>query len=186
MEAIIGVIGTVIGTILGWLLNSISQRGKISAYVSQWDNNFKHNKLLGKEPTVLTEKIVSYNYSIAIDFYNSSGETKIMRDIKIVFRNNKKSLVESMPDDRSVSKTVGKFTFYEKLSAVNIPPKSVLTLKLRGDILSDAQKTMPFWKTNKVVLQYKDESNKEKSILLIKESFEKYRESDTTEVTEHG
>ena len=89
MEAIIGVIGTVIGTILGWLLNSISQRGRISAYVSQWDNNFKHNKLLGKEPTVLTEKIVSYNYSVAIDFYNSSGETKIMRDIKIVFRNNK-------------------------------------------------------------------------------------------------
>lgn len=186
MEAIIGVIGTVIGTILGWLLNSISQRGRISAYVSQWDNNFKHNKLLGKEPTVLTEKIVSYNYSVAIDFYNSSGETKIMRDIKIVFRNNKKSLLESIPDDRSVSKTVGKFTFYEKLSAVNIPPKSVLTLKLRGDILSDAQKTMPFWKTNKVVLQYKDETNKEKSILLIKENFEQYIDSDTMEVTGHG
>lgn len=186
MEAIIGVIGTVIGTILGWLLNSISQRGRISAYVSQWDNNFKHNKLLGKEPTVLTKQTVSYYYKIAIDFYNSSGETKIMRDVRIIFRNNKKSLLESIPDDRSVSKTVGKFTFYEKLSAVNIPPKSILTLKLRGDILSDVQRTIPFWGTNNVVLQYKDEANKERSILLMKENFRQYIENDTTEVTEHG
>lgn len=35
--ALIGVVGTILGTILGWPLNSFSQRGKLSVYVLEWE-----------------------------------------------------------------------------------------------------------------------------------------------------
>lgn len=184
--AFIGVFGTLAGAIVGWLLNNFSRRGKISVYVAQWSNNFRIDTIMLRKPKLLIDGWEKYYYNLSLDVYNSSSDTKIMRDIKIIFMHNKKTLLESIPGNGSMPKSVGPLTIYEKIAPVNIPPKSVLTLKLHGDIFGDIQRTESFWGTDKVMLLYKDENNKEKTILLMKENFKKYVDNNTVEVTENG
>ena len=58
VAAIIGVVGTILGTILGWALNSFSQRGKLSVYVLEWEQQLDKNDMgrmvrcLGKDDAI--------------------------------------------------------------------------------------------------------------------------------------
>lgn len=78
--ALIGVGATLAGTVLGWVLNNLSNRGKLNIFVSSWEDSFKYNNSIGEMvPCSKKEDVQSYSYKVSFDLYNSSGNTKIMR-----------------------------------------------------------------------------------------------------------
>ena len=86
VTAIIGVVGTLLGTILGWLLSVLSNKGKVSVYLSSWTETFRHKDKEGFMINSASESQAEYfEYECSLDIYNSSSDTKILRDIKIVF-----------------------------------------------------------------------------------------------------
>lgn len=177
MEAIIGVVGTLIGTILGWMLNSLSKRGKICIYVSDWKDKFEF--LLHGYPThsISEETTETYYYEAWLDVYNSSAEPKIMRDIKFVFCDGKTDLYQSVPMDDKTKRRDMVMTFYDEISPLTIPPKSIVQLKLHNSETTNRDKGAFIWRTNKVFLEYSNEKNKHRRALLKEEDYSKYFEN---------
>ena len=173
--AIVGVIGTLAGTVLGWLLNNISQTGKLNFHLLKWQDEFKFNSSGVLKPSSSKEETKHYSYKLSLDIYNSSGETKIMRDIEIVFANRKKILFSDTPkDDSTVYKT--QFSWrYDDLKAINIAPKTVLTLDLHNGFWAKEDDNFSLlWKTDNVYLRYKNEKNQNKKVKINKKVYGKH------------
>ena len=79
--AILGIIGTLLGTIVGWLLNNISNSGRLNLYVANWKDEFKYNSMGSMVPSHSFEQTEYYSYTLDLELYNSSSRTKIMRNI---------------------------------------------------------------------------------------------------------
>lgn len=163
--AAIGVIGTLLGTVLGWVLNSISQMGKLSFYVSRWEHEVEcnvHGQMLRCGSKDSAE---NYHYKLGFDVYNSSNETKIMRDVRLSFRSKKVTLFEDKPYDESTGSTDGRFRHYEVVSPINIPPNSVLAVSLFGGFWKKDDARFPnIWNVDSVVLVYKDEKGHDRTV----------------------
>ncbi len=169
-SAAIGIVGTILGTVLGWLLNNISNRGKLNVYISLWTDMFEHYDDCGYLVRSFSkEQTEHYSYKLIIDLYNSSAEPKIMRNIKVVFSNGVKLLKTSTPYDDSTKQVGNNFTsvHFDKIIPLNIIPKSVLTINLH-DEWNDNGSLNFIWETDSIYLQYTDENNKEKTIPIKK------------------
>ena len=88
--AVIGVAGTLLGTALGWFLNVFANKGKLKFYVTSWENEFEKNEMGEMVPATSTDDVECFAYKCFLDIYNSSNETKIMRDIRVVFSDGRK------------------------------------------------------------------------------------------------
>lgn len=183
MEAIIGVIGTVVGTILGWVLNNISQRGKLSVYISQWSDDFDYNHVTISDENAIQETHC-YSYKLAVDIYNSSAETRIMRDVRVVFKRDKNELYSVNPNYKSETKTAPggvALTTHTKIDTVNISPKSVVSFNLYNHIYNRLGSTDCFWEVNNILLTYRNEKNKLIVVPIKKEDYREYRKKHFTE-----
>ncbi len=109
-------------------------KGKLHIYISSWKESFKYNNKGCLEPSSSIEQTEYYNYNISIDLYNSSRETKIMRNISIIFTNNKTVLFESIPKDNDTKSINYKFVHYDDVFSLNIPAKSVIHIDLHEGI----------------------------------------------------
>ena len=169
-NALIGVIGTLAGTILGWLLNNFSKRGKLNIYVSSWEETPQHHSQYGElVPCHKNEQFDHYSYKLLLDIYNNSSETKIMRKIQVVYSKGRKILFYSIPNDESSTKTsCSSFHIYYKTEPINIPPKSVIQLKL-CDGMCKEDSLDNLWESNIVYLKYTNEKNKDKTVLILKD-----------------
>lgn len=186
MEAIIGVIGTLAGTVLGWLLNNLSQSGKLNIYVSSFTDSFQHNKIGCMVPSSSVEETEYYSYKLILDLYNSSGTAKIMRNITVVFSDGKNDLLKSIPHDEQTRRTAGHACFYNDVGPINIPPKSIIQLNLhRGAWRSEGGLDF-IWKTQKVYLTYLDENSKLKKFKIKTELYRNYFENHKTEDMKNG
>lgn len=177
--AIIGVLGTLGGTILGWFLNNLSQSGRLNIYVSSWEEKLKFNNQRGEmEESTSKEQTEYYEYRLSLDLYNSSGEPKIMRNIKILFMENKRKLFESSPKDDATKRIGHPVVFYDDVSVVNVPAKTVIKLNLHSGFWKERkQENMRFdalWKSNRIYLQYTNENNKNKSIKVKQRNLNDY------------
>ena len=77
------------GTVLGWVLNGLSQRGKLVISVVALDEAYQQkDKIGGLKECNNTEEADHYSFESTVDIYNSSRETKIMRGIRLVFMKN--------------------------------------------------------------------------------------------------
>lgn len=171
--AIIGVIGTLAGTILGWGLNSLSQKGKLNFYVHSWKEEFQFNKMGEMVPSSSVEETETYGYEFVLDIYNSSSNTAIMRDISILFMNDRDKLFCSTPYDYS-TRRVSVVAFYDEVTAINIPPKSVKTIKLLKSMWHSDKEFQQIWKVNSIFLSYRDQKNKKRKVLLQKVNYQQY------------
>lgn len=159
MEAIIGVVGTILGTILGWLLNSLSQKGKLRFYIKNWNDTFKHINEIGEMvPSKNIEESECYTFSLSIDAYNSSSETKIMRDILILFMDSKKVIKRITPKDFLSQRFAARTYHYDDIGPMNISPKTIATIEL---YYNDSEELYDYLKTTSVYLQYTDERDRE-------------------------
>lgn len=170
LSAAIGIVGTILGTVLGWLLNNISNRGKLNIYVSSWLDEFKYNNHGCIDNSASKEQTEYYSYKMVLDIYNSSAEPKIMRNIKVIFSNGAKTLKTSTPYDDSTRQGGNNYTpiYYDKIIPLNIMPKSVFTINLHDGEWNDNGSINYIWETDSIYLQYTDENNKEKTILIKK------------------
>ncbi len=82
--ALLGILGTLGGTVLGWFLNNLSQHGKLNIFISSWKDKFEYNETGCTTLSSSIEQTEDYSYNVSFDLYNSSGETKIMRNIEIL------------------------------------------------------------------------------------------------------
>lgn len=177
--AILGFLGTLGGTVLGWFLNNISKRGKLNIYVSSWKDKFGFNNETGDiVPSTSKEQTEYYEYNLSLDLYNSCGETKIMRNIKIIFSHGKKVLFDSVPKDHATKRISQPMVFYDDVSVVNIPAKMVIKLNLHNGYWEDKKKSDDIlellWKVDTIYMQYTDENNKNKKIVLKKDKYIDY------------
>lgn len=171
MEAIIGVIGTILGTILGWILNSISNSGELKIFVSAWDEQFRCNKTGFMIPSKCKEQTNNYHYNLVLDLYNSSGEAKIMRNITVVFSDNKKIIHQSTPKDDRTERRSGSIYFYDEVGPINIPPKTITQLKLCDDSWNTDGGLDYIWNTQTVYLTYIDEKDKAREVFIKAEDY---------------
>ena len=174
LTAIIGVVGTLAGTVLGWLLNSWSNRGKLRIYVCDWKDEFTYNHIGSMVSSSSAEQTECYSFKTSFDVYNSSGESKIMRDIEIVFSDGKKDVRHDIPNDQDTMRHGNSFIHYDVIGPVNVPPKTVIKLNLRDGVRKKDDALDFIWRSKKVYLQYKDENNRQKRILIKKENYEEY------------
>ena len=161
--AVIGIIGTLAGTILGWFLNKISRCGKLKAFGVEWDERYELNDTGRMVDSPSYGEAEHYAYSITLDIYNSSSDTKIMRDFRMEFLKARRVVVANAPlniDDKSG-------LFCRAMGVLNVPPKSVVSLHLCGG----------FWRSkfglfdeidasSKVRLSYRDEKNADRHIMV--------------------
>lgn len=173
INAIIGIIGTLLGTLLGWVLNNVSKKGKLNFYVLSWKDEFQHYDKGGICVTSLNrDEAQFYSYTVHLDVYNSCGETKIMRNIQLVFFKNKKEIYRSVPNDETTRRVSCGLVRYDEIVPLNIFPKTVTTLELYNCISKEEFDFI--LETNKIFLSYIDENNKKKKVFIKKEDYENY------------
>lgn len=175
--ALVGVIGTLAGTILGWLLNNISQSGKLNAYVFSFTDKFEYSDMGFITTSSSIDETQHYSYTLVLDLYNSSGATKIMRNITVIFSDGKTDLYKSTPYDDSTRRSSGPAWFYDEVGPINVPPKSIIQLNLhhgtwKGDTGLDF-----IWNTKRVYLTYTDEKNRRRKVKIKAEDYSKYFEN---------
>lgn len=172
MLALIGVGGTLLGTILGWLLNSFSKHGKLSVFVTSWEEKLQYNNAGYMNNSNSKEQATYYWYELRLDLYNSSSEMKIMRDIKIEFLKGKKVSVTQIPYDDATKLFNQHFYTYSDIEAINIPPKSVMQCKLCNGYHEKGLADV--WNSDKAVLSYVDEKNKKRSVFITSLDYDQY------------
>ena len=185
--ALIGVGSTIAGTVLGWVLNNLSNRGKLSIFVSSWEDNFAYNNSIGEMvPCTKRDDVESYFYKVSFDLYNSSGSTKIMRNIQIVFSDGKNDVKKQTPMNDATKKHSPPRVFYDKVEPINVPPKAVIKLNLHDGIWNQDGKLDFIWNSKKVYLVYTNEKNKVRRILIKTEDFANYFNNHTWENSDNG
>ena len=185
--ALIGVGATIAGTVLGWMLNNLSNRGKLNIFVSSWEDSFKYNNNIGEMvPCSKREKVESYSYKVSFDLYNSSGNTKIMRNIQIVFSDGKNDIEKQTPQDDATKRYSHPMVFYDKVEPINIPPKAVIKLDLHDGAWDKDGKLDFIWKSKKVFLVYTDEKNRVRRKLIKTEDYENYFNNHKQEDKDNG
>lgn len=173
--AIIGVLGTLAGTVLGWILNSLSSKGKIKIFVSSWEDKFLHQDGYGGMASSSSiEDTEFYTYELSIDVYNSSSESKIMRDVMVSFNDGKKDIEQSTPNDDRTKHGGNPLWFYRAIGPITIPPKTVVNLKLHNGSNRQNGGLDYIWKTKKVFIKYRDEHNNQKRVLIKSEPYSEY------------
>jgi len=80
-------------------------------YIFSWKDSFEYNKEGFMAQSLSKEQTESYSYQLTLDLYNSSGEVKIMRDIAIIYSDNKNELHKSKPKDDTTMRHSGPSVF---------------------------------------------------------------------------
>lgn len=184
--AVIGVMGTLLGTILGWGLNALSSRGKLRLYVSKWKDLFEYIKDGVVTRSKTDGRVHGYTYTLLLDIFNSSATPKIMREIQVVFYNGKGKVWISHPDDESTRRRNGPLTFYSEVEPLNIPPRSVMQISLSDSTWENAEHELLVLNAKKVVLEYRDEKNKLRKMLVRSEDYSRRIKNQPEEATNSG
>lgn len=174
ITALIGVGSTIAGTLLGWLLNSASNKGNLNIYVVNWNEKLENKSNSGYGVPLYADAVSRgavnhYSYSGSIDIYNSSNNTKIMRDFKIIYLDGKKILKETVPIDDSPKHTVSEHlpAQFNNIGVINIPPKSIISINLHKSIGQSKDDVDFLWNSKTILVQYKDEKNNIKTKKII-------------------
>lgn len=176
ITAIIGVGATIAGTLLGWGLNNLSNRGKLNIYISSWKDEFKKNDAGELNPAKKKSEVEYYQFNGAVDVYNSSGDTKIMREVEIAFYSGRTLLKTITPLDDSTKRLTGQYipVHYDELGVLNIPPKSVVSISIHNGMWDRDGKegTLDFlWETDTIKIRYRSEKNRRKTKKVKKSDF---------------
>jgi hypothetical protein len=167
--AIIGVVGTLLGTILGWGLSTISGYGSLKNYLVEIKEELTHHNVYGAQVCDRIEQVEDYSLTIIMDMYNSSASVKIMRNIRIIFLNNKIKLFEMIPKDLSTERYACYGFISDDIMPINIPPKSINQLNLACYLSKRDHNFYDIIKCNKIQLSYINESNHKRCLKVIQD-----------------
>lgn len=165
--AIIGVGGTLLGTALGWWLNTLSNRGKIDVFCKKWDVEFETNinGILARTEDI--EKAEYFDFNVELEVVNHSSDIKIIREVQILFEDfNGKILEAVIPNDTSLRTYSNHHYFHKEVKPFNVYGKSIISINLDKGFNNSNSKFDFVFNTEKIFLQYKDEANNIKRVLL--------------------
>ena len=155
MIALVGVAGTLAGTILGWILNQLSNRGKVSFLLNEIRPFFHKTDDGGK---------ISIN--VNVDIINTSGNQKVIRNIKAVFYKSKRKILEDNVYVKEINIEKNNAGFF----SLNCYPKSMKNILLSMSELSfeTADEPKNFFKDVSLYFEYFDEKDKINSVCVYK------------------
>ena len=180
--AIIGVLGTLLGTALGWCLNILSNQGKIDVFCKKWDVNFKIYKSGFSSETDDLKKAELFNFEVELELINHSNDIKIIRDVQILFQDsNGKILKAIIPNDTSLRTYSNHFCSHKEVKPFNVYGKSIMCISLDKGFNSRSSKFDFIFDTEKIFLQYRDEANNVKKVLLKEGNVKDYYVKETSE-----
>ncbi len=165
VEALIGLFGVLVG----WLLSWVTQKGRLRLFA----NNGINAKFTNENEILVDAKedAKCFSYNIALDVYNGSNSTKIMRDIQVSFENKGGIIKKSIPYDDA--KTIrGEVTSPTNVGVVNIPPKSIVHLDLRNYFWNSDMNFI--WDVTVVKLLYKGCRGRCKSVTIEQIDYESF------------
>ncbi len=152
-ESIIGVAGTLLGTLLGWVLATI-KIGRLKIGLS----NIKNEKYYRQdtERRLRAQKVgevYSYAFEFQIKLYNTSEKTKVMRELEVVFYDDKKKeLFAEKVKNLGTERVVNKFIYQiDEFGVMNLGGFSGVDLNAKvstGNIEN-------LYKTKSIYLRYK-------------------------------
>lgn len=154
--AIIGVGGTILGTVLGFGLGKIDF-GRLQIQIKTDRQSIYSNTDFNDKVT----KVFHVERPILISLYNGANKNRVIRDVKLLFLNEKKKEVLSLALTRVYELGV-EHPIDDVVGVVNIPPKSGIDIQAKfatGDIDKLA-------KAKKIYLQYANEKFKLKKRFL--------------------
>lgn len=164
--ALIGVFGVVVGTLLGWMLNGLSNSGKLNITPVEWTVELTNSDGLGGFTKSNYEESECLSLTSKVDIYNSSAKTKIMRNIEIAFYDkNGSSLYKLRPNDDDLT-IKGQIFNYYPVQPLNFLPNTVTTKVFKWYAWKKELSYEFIFKTEKVYLTYLNEKGRTKKILL--------------------
>ena len=180
--AIIGVGGTLLGTALGWWLNTLSNRGKIDIFCKKWDVKFETNNNGFIVKTEHIKKAEYFNFDVELEVINHSGDIKIIRDVQILFQDsNGKILKTIIPNDTSLRTYSNHFCSHKEVKPFNVYGKSIISISLDKGFNDRDSKFDFIFDTEKIFLQFRDELNNVKKVLLKEGNVKDYYVKETSE-----
>lgn len=110
----------------------------------------------------------SYFYKLKLDIYNSSNETRILRNIRIGFMKDNKNLFEDRPHNDSVRSSSSRAVYFEEVASINVPAKSVASLSLCGGFWNQDNRFERIWDVGEINLLYSDDKNRESRVEICR------------------
>jgi hypothetical protein len=169
LASAIGVGGTILGTILGYLLNSWNNKGKLYFTNIKWEEKYQKSSDFGEIIDSKKEDAEYYNFILTCNIYNSCNNIKIMKEIKMGLFYNNNLIYEFVPEDKLTERYSEPFYIRDKITPVNIAPKSVIALSLTKWLREDELKNL--FSTNIIKLTYENEKGKRKTIKVNDTNF---------------
>ena len=165
----------IFGVIVGWLLNALSNIGRLNFYIIKWREEFKCFKQGVYTNATSYDETEGYSFQAIIDLFNNSGKQKIMRNMRVILMSKGKQVFECDLRDKKAIKTTVPLTTYEEISVVNIPPYTAIQLDLIGYLKLDEIAIITIKNTDSCYFSYIDDNNKQRKILIDKHSFKDFR-----------
>lgn len=171
IDTIIASASGLIGVILGWILNTLSNSGKLYIYNKQWNGLIEkardeYGNLLVRGNPDSYERI---SFNTEMDVFNNSTENRIMRNIRVGFYCDNNLLLSTTAMDLGTVHQTNSGHTINKTDFFNIPAKTTVRLSLIGN--DEIEKAKDISRTNKAHLFYLNEKNREKKIEIPIQTF---------------
>lgn len=162
IAAIIGVVGTISGTILGYILNSLSRLGEIKIFQNTINISIlKRGESGGFDiQNMVTEDTKHVTLEFNIDFYNTSEQPKILRDIKFVTKFN-----DSIIQDNFIIRDSNRHPGVPEFRHINLLPKEIQNYK----IIYNPRNSFKEILNGEWFIEYRTDNNKLKCYKLNKD-----------------
>lgn len=86
-------------------------------------------------PSATFDEAEAYFYQLTLNIYNSSCNNMIIRNLRIEFLNGNKVVLSDNPKNSDSGHSVlGGVVFHSDFEILNVPPKSVVPLRLHGGV----------------------------------------------------
>ncbi len=130
-----GIVGALLGVIVTMILTQwLKSFGKIRFYVIEKNIDFKKQKegeIASYQIECTKEEAETVSLKAKIEIYNGSEVSKILRDIRFVFYDEKKKkLLSITPEDKSTQRFAAATYWRDELYNINILPKQILVFEL--------------------------------------------------------
>ena len=157
-----GIIGTILGSVTTLIVTDIlKKRGQLKNYLVSYEAKFQTFRDVGCKRD---EDFYGYSIKYIIQIYNQSDTPKIMRDFRLIFYKNAKEQYSLIPDNEETRRYSAHISHIDEMEVANIAPKEIQVLKQSIYVMYDMLDKIQG--ADKVELQYKDEKDKNRKIIL--------------------
>lgn len=166
-----GIFGVLLGVVVTMGSTELIKRwGKIYNYFDNWNASlYKQDSCGASIRTSLDdyEESYCYNYEFDMQIFNSSQIYKVLRDIKIEFVFENKSIFD-IPKDSATTRHLAYGVISDEIKSINLVPMQILNYKLSGYIEKDRINMGDFRTIKKIYFHSKNHKGK-KVRELVKE-----------------